>query len=45
MQEYLVPAAPNIIQNLLQVQFVEILDCLRPFNDAKPASQSKQGLT
>ena len=37
MQENLVSAAPNVILNLLQVKFCKILDCLRPFDDAKPA--------
>jgi hypothetical protein len=43
MQEDLVPAAPNIILNLLQVQLFKILDCLRPFNDTKP--ENKPGMT
>lgn len=37
MQENLVSAAPNVILNLLQIKLCEILDCLRPFDDAKPA--------
>lgn len=43
MQENLVSAAPNVILNLLQIQLCKILDCLRALNDAKPASQAKQG--
>jgi hypothetical protein len=45
MQENLVSAAPNVILNLLQIQLCKILDCLRPLNDAKPASRAKQGST
>jgi hypothetical protein len=45
MQENLVPAAPNVILNFLQIQLCKILYCLRSLNDAKPASQAKQGST
>ena len=43
VQENLVSAAPNVILNLLQIQLCKILYCLRSLNDAKPASQARQG--
>ena len=43
MQENLVSAAPNVILDLLQVKLCKILDCLRPFNDAKPAKSQAGG--